>query len=773
MHLYYAKSKPDVLTIAEHTSDVVEAVQCLVKSYGHEISIFTPTDFELIEIAALYHDLGKYSDSFQNVIRASIDKGQKRITESNYPHNYLSTSIIPYHELKKMYSKEDAEIVVLAVGFHHERDIQPKEDIIKRFYNDYMEKHVKAIQREIQLPFDVPEKVNNRSVGALCSRDFTISKFEQSHWYKYILVKGLLQRADHAASAKRKGEDVSRYVEEDVESDVAEYTKAYLESNYTLRPLQHFTYNNQHKNIVLIAQTGSGKTEAALLWIGKKKGFFTLPLRASLNAMYNRIRGDKGIHFKSTGLLHSAALDHLLSVANEVDSFEQSIVLTDHTRLLAKKLTLSTIDQLFKFPLLYRGFETELATLAYSKVVIDEIQAYDAHIVAILIRGLELIHQLGGQWMIMTATLPEIFLDELRNKGLLDDKTLVETMLIPDDREQHKEMPRRHRIQLCTTIEDSIEQISALAKSAKVLVVVNTVKQALAVYDRLTKELQCDEPHLLHSQFTKKDRLPKEQEIKQFAQLDNATAGVWITTQIVEASLDVDFDYLFTEAATPDALFQRFGRCNRKGLRFNGEVPATPNVFIFTDLDEVSGINKIYERVIVENGLKKLSAFDGELIGELEKIEIVSQTFSRKELAGTDYLQKFELANKELESMRAFELKKAQAQEILRGIQSCLLVPGRENYEIVMDLIEQYEQIPKEIDAIEKSKLRKKLRLQIEQYTVSVNQRRLTFKREDERYSVGTFEHRDFAHIRYSTDVLYSEKRGLELTLDENFNNIC
>ena len=39
---------------------------------------------------------------------------------------------------------------------------------------------------------------------------------------------------------------------------------------------------------------------------------------------------------------------------------------------------------------------------------------------------------------------------------------------------------------------------------------------------------------------------------------------IWIATQIVEASLDIDFDFLITESSTIDSLFQRFGRCYRK-----------------------------------------------------------------------------------------------------------------------------------------------------------------------------------------------------------------
>lgn len=768
--MYFAKSKPDVLTIAEHTSDVVKAVKALAQAYGNELSFFTTKDFELVEIAAMYHDLGKFSETFQNIIRPSIDKKWRKINLVNYPHNYLSVCLLPFNELRKKYSKEEAEIVALAVGYHHERELNPNEDLILQIYEQYLKKVIPTIKKDIPLSYELTDKANRFAIRAVCNRVKIVNQFDYQMWLKYILIKGLLQRADHAASAKRKGEDVATYVEEAVTHNVGEQTKAFLEKQYSLRPLQTLTYENQDKNIVLIAQTGSGKTEAALLWIGQKKGFITLPMRVSLNAMYDRIQNEKGIGFSSTGLLHSSALDHLMSKSEETTSFEQSIIQTEHTRILAKKLTLSTIDQLFKFPLLYRGFETELATLAYSKVVIDEIQAYDPHIVAILLRGLELIHQLGGQWMIMTATLPQIFLDELQKKGLLDHKSIVETVLIPDDRDENPVMPRRHRIQLLDDKKEALTKIVQFAVSSKVLVVVNTVKEALAMYDQLKERVAEEKINLLHSQFTKKDRLPKEEEIKEFAQLKNDLPGIWVTTQIVEASLDVDFDCLFTEAATPDALFQRFGRCNRKGLRFNGGTPNEPNVFILSNLEEVSGLDTIYEKAIVQKGLEELLVYDGQLIGEPEKIEIVKNVFSREQLAGTKYLAKFDKANQELQNMRAFDLRKEDAQRILRDIQSVSFVAGRDNYEAVMALIEQYDAIPDSLDRIERNKRKKQIRMEIEQYIVSVNAKSLFFRTKEAGFELLTFEHRDFNYIHYSTEVSYDSNRGLELKLDEHFD---
>ena len=67
---------------------------------------------------------------------------------------------------------------------------------------------------------------------------------------------------------------------------------------------------NREKNIILKASTGMGKTETALIWIDNDKGFFTLPLRVSINALFDRV-SKEDIKYDYAGLLHSTSLDYM------------------------------------------------------------------------------------------------------------------------------------------------------------------------------------------------------------------------------------------------------------------------------------------------------------------------------------------------------------------------------------------------------------------------------------------------------------------------------
>ena len=120
------------------------------------------------------------------------------------------------------------------------------------------------------------------------------------------------------------------------------------------------------------------------------------------------------------------------------------------------------------------------------------------------------------------------------------------------------------------------------------MIIVNTINKAIEIYEKL-KDENVTNINLLHSRFIQADRSEKEEKIKEFSKNKNET-GVWITTQIVEASLDIDFDMLYTEMSTLDSLFQRLGRCYRSREYSEND----PNVKIY--IKDTSGVGYIYDK---------------------------------------------------------------------------------------------------------------------------------------------------------------------------------
>lgn len=673
--MIYAKSNPKE-TLREHTDALRKELEILKKCYGDRIERLSNLDKEefwrLLDIIVEFHDLGKVFTPFQNIIREKI--GEKKIDtpfENDIYHNFISPAFINYKKLNIDKSLKD--IVVQSIGYHHERDVIIDNDLkdkIQKILDEDIVNQVNKLKDDFHVKYEIKEKsLRNTYLKYMEKR----IKPKDENYKLYVMLKGLTHRIDHSASAHEE-------IELNANENVGEYTERFFKNNkYELREVQQFAKNNRNKNVILKASTGMGKTETALIWIDNDKSFFTLPLRVSINALFDRVSKDD-IKYNYAGLLHSSSLDYLEE--NKYSDYEDRV---NQSRLMSTKLTFSTIDQIFKFPFMYRGYEKEFATLAYSKVVIDEIQAYSPEICAVLIKGIEMIHKIGGKFMIMTATMPNIYENELKKRGVFDDNLATGTFNIDIIRHNVKveEM----------SLHENLNQIVEEGKDKKVLVIVNTVKSAVETYDKLKNINDNVNLNLLHSMYIQEDRAKLENNIKEFAKSKNS--GIWITTQLVEASLDVDFDILHTEVSTLDSLFQRFGRCNRKGLKLIDN----HNIFIYKE--KASGIGSIYDKDIVNKGLELLEICINEKsskITEDDKLEMVEKVYSEENLRGTEFYGKFTKALDILDALEPCQLSKNEAQSILRDIESDTAIPVEVYEEIKNTYIKFYEALNELID---------------------------------------------------------------------------
>lgn len=676
--MIYAKSDPKE-TLREHTDNLLKQLSVIRDKYGYKIEKvidISPDKFwNLLDIIVEFHDLGKVFTPFQNAIKLKV--GEKELsTEFKYddgPHNYLSPVFLDCRLLG--IERELVDVIIQSIGFHHERAREIDSDFenkIQEIIDKDLRNKVNQIENDFKIRYPIEkEYLSNYYLESM--KNNRRIKPKDENYKLYIMLKGLTHRIDHSASAHEE-------IELNVDENVGEYTERFFKNNsYELREVQQFAKNNRDKNVILKASTGMGKTETALIWIDNDKSFFTLPLRVSINALFDRVSKDD-IKYNYAGLLHSSSLDYLEE--NKYSDYEDRV---NQSRLMSTKLTFSTIDQIFKFPFMYRGYEKEFATLAYSKVVIDEIQAYSPEICAVLIKGIEMIHKIGGKFMIMTATMPTIYENELKKRGVFDDNLAIGTFNTDIIRHNVKveEM----------SLHENLNQIVEEGKDKKVLVIVNTVKSAVETYDKLKNINDNVNLNLLHSMYIQEDRAKLENNIKEFAKSKNS--GIWITTQLVEASLDVDFDILHTEVSTLDSLFQRFGRCNRKGLKLIDN----PNIFIYKE--EASGIGSIYDKDIVNKGLELLEICINEKsskITEDDKLEMVEKVYSEENLRGTEFYGKFTKALDILDALEPCQLSKNEAQSILRDIESDTAIPVEVYEEIKNTYIKFYEALNELID---------------------------------------------------------------------------
>ncbi|MEW2290481.1 CRISPR-associated helicase Cas3' [Streptomyces sp. NPDC047841] len=452
-----------------------------------------------------------------------------------------------------------------------------------------------------------------------------------------VLLQGAVTMADHLSSAHAR----PHLVQPMGPAFAARLENTIKTKGYTLRPHQQRAAAIDG-HLLLRSRTGSGKTEASWLWAcrqtatmqtagqGVPRVFYTLPYLASINANADRTARELGAP-ELVGVAHGrAAAYHLANAAcpedgdeKRVSAARKAVARQAATRLFTETVRITTPYQLLRAALVGPAHASLLVDAANSVFIMDELHAYDTKRLGYILAMMGLLERLGGRFAILSATLPDALAD------LITD-TLTQAVTRTDDADSHP--PARHRIRTrphhLTDPAAVTEITERLHRGESVLVIANNIRQAQQLYDQLAPTARAlhgpEAATMLHSRYKRRDRARLEQHITARYSTARTRAGrrlpgLVVSTQVLEVSMDVDFDVLFTAAADLEALAQRFGRANRIADRPPADVIV--HAARYSPRNNTPGqwfADGIYPQAPTQAAWRILTAHDGQPVDENE-----------------------------------------------------------------------------------------------------------------------------------------------------------
>jgi len=537
---------------------------------------------------ALGHDCGKISPHFQaNIGRLQCPSFRLRPQEKR--HEVISEAAMEDF----LGLRRDAAAKI--AGWHHGKHRDPGDpaDALKFGGPAWQEQRRAFLEQIARYAEEVPAQMNDAatlfSAGMVCLADWISSderNFQEDLTDSYGEMKAeagrILQRIGWRRPGMKRGLAFS---------DVFTFDPNEAQKRLCEEAVGPGVY-------VLENTMGAGKTEAALYAAyrlisgGVNRGlFFALPTRLTSNKIHERVQKFLDRVLLDPGharLIHGSAWLESSgggAMGPGEDWFAPS------KRALLEPFGVGTIDQALKGVLNVRHFFVRLAGLAGKVVIVDEAHSYDAYMFFLLKELCRILVELKCTVIVLSATLPAARRAELL--GCTGAPPQIGYPRLTRNRDgqigQDVFAPSRRMTVGIRAIDPesaAAEAIEAARDGCNTAIIVNTISHAQDLFRRIRSEITDSEfpVGLLHSHFPFWRRNGIEQEwldrLGKDAGAKRPHGSILISTQIIEQSVDLDFDFMISETVPSDLMFQRMGRLWRHE-RANRPVPAP--VFCWMD----------------------------------------------------------------------------------------------------------------------------------------------------------------------------------------------
>lgn len=611
---------------------------------------------KIVFICAI-HDIGKIHPTFQGRDGETLEVlRQENLNQMSFDtrfrHEQYGANIFDRLSVEDVDIK-NSDIIAQIIRMHHQKEQKKNSDIdIIKIDDKEKAKKWRHIQNEI---YDYIKNVFRFDNLNLINKD--INKSELFVVQNAIL--GIMITADWIASNSyvfdnQQYENVDEFLESRktqalkflnneglIRQQIPVMQDFRSAFGFNGRPVQNDVEKIVHKNdikcMLIESDCGSGKTEAALYAaavLGNRSGlsgiYMGLPTGVSAEAIQDRV--DEFL--TSRGMRNTKLYTSKSMLLREPD---KKPIWTDMSRqrLLAAS-AVGTVDQVMTAARLVRFESVRMDGLASKVLIIDEIHAYDAYMLAVIKDLLKICGELDVPVIMLSATLPISTKNDLL--GVLGDGDIelhngypVISYVTKDgmvhEHVSHQYMPdKKISCELLPILNDNDKiaryAVDAIKDGGCECVIMNTVTDAICVYDKIKKNKKNDCKIILyHSRMTINVRDKTSRKILAMCGKDRTKRPervIIVGTQVLEQSLDIDVDYMITAICPIDLLFQRIGRYHRHGdagtIREHVVVANTVQVLIPATLSSYGGTEYVYEKCYLDATIDAINEHNGHLL---------------------------------------------------------------------------------------------------------------------------------------------------------------
>ena len=618
----YRRIDGTVQSVREH----LEGCSTLAATFAAKIGFAS-----LGELLGTVHDLGKYSGEFQAYIKSAegiIEPDDDEYVEADHLKGKIDHSTAGAQFLWK--SKGDspagqiaAEIMALCIASHHcglidclspdgtDFFIKRMDKSIERtHYEEVMELADKAIIDRARVGLELiksGQEFSNRLINLFNKEDSRkINQFRLGFLTRFLLSTLIdadrLNSAEHQPRSKTRWEPLEKALEENLSNIRSENRIDQIRAQISLSCMEAAAREKQ-RLYQLTVPTGGGKTLASLRFALRHAAYHNMD-RIIYVVPYTSIidqnaRIASSIFKPCEEAMGQVVLEHHSNLTPERDTWRSKLLSENWDAPIIFTTAVQILETLFGSGT--RGVR-RLHQLANAILVFDEIQTIPIRMVHLFNNAINfLVEQCGSTVVFCTATQP-LLGDTDRVKG--SARLSLDAEMMPNVGTLFRDLKRTNIEDKCKPSGWSVGEVASLAlqqvhEAVNVLVVVNKKAQARDLYQALKGKVG----HLFHlsTNMCPAHRMAVLDEVKGLLSPGHETPLICVSTQLIEAGVDVDFGAVIRYLTGLDSIAQAAGRCNRNGLRSIGRVSiinaANENL---DNLPEIRIAKEVTERVLRE-----------------------------------------------------------------------------------------------------------------------------------------------------------------------------